>query len=283
MSSTATSSNNKQNADMSDGIIRIQADGKYDFDESKLTFREPKVMTSGAKLVGLAYGDGKASGQLHIETPTLKAPMGKMEWEAAGSPAKVSMMLSLNDMDTRSDVRAFQQLLETIDRMARAAGFERSQSWFRKTYKSADVVSDMYTALERKSRNKETGEEDGRWPPSVKMALPYGPDGKPRFVTYNTAQEEINLDSIDTRQANVTAIVSLQNIWIAGNMFGISLKAVQLLMEPKRTMAPCAFRNFSNRASLLAGPSAGGTAGPGAGPDLVESSDDEADIGAGDE
>ena len=257
----------------SDGIIRIQDNDKYDFDPSKLCFREPKVMSSGAKLVMLAYGEGKTSNQVVIETPTLRAPMGKSEWENPTGPSKHSIMLSLDDMDSRKDVAAFQQLLEAIDNLAMTAGFENSMGWFRKVYKNSETVKDMYQPLERKSRDKETGEFDGRWPPSVKVTLPYGPDGKPKFTTYNSAQEEIDISTIDSRNANVTAIVVLQSIWMAGNMFGISLKAVQLLVEPKRTMAACAFRNLMSRPQ--AQDAAAGKKALAQEPELLESSDDE--------
>lgn len=272
-SSTATS-----NSKMSDSsIVSIQADGKYDFDPSKLVFREPKVMTSGAKLVMLAY----AGNQFMIETPTLQCPFGKQEFENPGAATKHSVMLALNDMDTRTDVKEFQALIATIDNLVRTTGFEKSMSWFRKTYKTNETVNDMYTALERKSKNKETGEEDGRWPPSVKLTLPYGPDGKPKFTTYNDRQEEIDLATIEMRHAQVTAIVVLSNVWMAGNMFGVSFKAVQLMVQPKRTMAKCAFRNLKPVESLPA-PTGGSTANP----DLVDSSDDdedEADVPLGDE
>lgn len=292
---TSSSSSNKNNSNdnmESDGIIRIQADGKYDFDESKLHFRDPKVLNSGGKLVSLAYGVGKTSNQVIIETPTLRAPMGKMEWENANGPSKVSMMLSLDNMDSRSDVREFQKLIESIDRMARAAGFQNSVAYFKKQYKTPDTVNDMYTPLERKSKDKETGEEDGRWPPSVKLNLPYGPDGKPKFVTYMQTQEldpetgnakieEVDISTIDTKQSNVTAIVCLQSLWIVNNSFGVTLKALQVMIEPKRTMAACAFRNVVSK-PMLAAPSK-----PAAAPvitdDLIESSDDEAEVGLGDE
>ena len=167
-SSIQTSDSNNMD---SDGIIRIQADGKYDFDESKLQFREPKVLSSGGRLASLAYGVGKTSNQVIIETPTLRAPMGVMEWANDNGPSKKSIMLSLDNMDSRSDVREFQKLIESVDRMTKVAAFQNSMAYFRKTFKTQDTVSDMHTPLERKSRDKETGEEDGRWPPSVKITV----------------------------------------------------------------------------------------------------------------
>jgi hypothetical protein len=289
--SVQTSNNNNSNNMDSDGIIRIQADGKYDFDESKLHFREPKLLTSGGKLVSLAYGVGKTSNQVIIETPTLRAPMGVMEWANDNGPSKKSIMLSLDNMDTRSDVRAFQGLIESVDRMTRAAAFQNSVAYFKKQFKTAETVNDMHTPLERKSKDKETGEEDGRWPPSFKLTLPYGPDGKPKFVTYIQTQEldpetggakieEVDISTIDTKQSEVTAILCLQSVWVVGNGFGVTAKAVQLLVQPKQRMAACAFRNISTK-PMLAAPSK-----PAAAPvvdDLIESSDDEAEVGVGDE
>lgn len=292
MSSAPQTSNSSNNTMDSDGIIRIQADGKYDFDESKLHFREPKVLSSGGKLVSLAYGVGKTSNQVIIETPTLRAPMGKMDWENPNGPNKVSMMLSLDNMDSRSDVREFQKLIESVDRMTKVAAFQNSMAYFRKTFKTQETVSDMYTPLERKSKDKETGEEDGRWPPSVKLTLPYGPDGKPKFTTYIQTQEvdpatggakieEVDIATIDTKQSEVTAIVCLQSVWIVGNGFGVTMKCMQLMVSPRRQMAACAFRNLVSK-PMLAGPSKPAMA-PVPTDDLIESSDDEAEVGLGDE
>jgi hypothetical protein len=290
-SSIQTSKTNNDNME-SDGIIRIQADGKYDFDESKLQFRDPKILSSGGKLVSLAYGVGKTSNQVIIETPTLRAPMGVMEWANDNGPSKKSIMLSLDNMDSRSDVREFQKLIESVDRMTRAAAFQNSVAYFKKQFKTADTVNDMHTPLERKSKDKETGEEDGRWPPSVKITLPYGPDGKPKFVTYVQTQEidpetggakfeEVDISTIDTKQSEITAILCLQSVWIVGNGFGVTAKAVQLLVSQKPKMAACAFRNVSTK-PMLAAPSKAAAA-PVITDDLIESSDDEAEVGLGDE
>lgn len=261
---------------MSDGIVRIQPNGTYDFDAAKLSFRDPKAMTSGAKLVMLNYDNN----QFLIETPTMLAPMGKMEYDNPGAATKHTVMLSLTDMDSRPDMQQFQKLLESIDEKVRSTGFERSMAWFRKTYKTQETVNEMYTPLERRSKNKDTGEEDGRWPPSVKLTLPYGPDGKPKFTAYNERQEEIDINSVEMRHANVTAIVCLQNVWMAGNMFGVSFKAVQLMVQPKRTMAACAFRNVAISAPGARGPAIAGAMAPEAA--LVDDSEDEADCDAGD-
>jgi hypothetical protein len=291
---TSSSNNTKNSNDNmeSDGIIRIQADGKYDFDESKLQFREPKVLNSGGKLASLAYGVGKTSNQVIIETPTLRAPMGVMEWANDNGPSKKSIMLSLDNMDSRSDVREFQKLIESVDRMTRAAAFQNSVAYFKKKFATPSTVDDMHTPLERKSKDKETGEEDGRWPPSVKITLPYGPDGKAKFVTYvqtqeidpetgNAKIEEVDISTIDTKQSEITAILCLQSVWVVGNGFGVVAKAVQLLVQQKPKMAACAFRNVSTR-PMLAGPSKPAAA-PVIADDLIESSDDEAEVGLGDE
>lgn len=271
---------------MSDFTLSIQDDGKYNFDPSKLAFREPKVMSSGAKFVSLSYGGN----DLMIETPTLRAPFGKQEFENPGAATKHSIMLAFDDMESRPDVKEFHSLITTIDALIRKTGFEKSMSWFRKKY-IVDTVNDMYTPLERKSKDKVTGEEDGRWPPSVKLTLPFSAEGRPKFFTYNPRQEEIDISTIDMRHAQVTAIVTLSNVWMAGNMFGVSFKAYQLLVQPKQVMAKCAFRNVRAVESLPAPPAggmggglAGGLAGAStAHPDLVDSSEDEADVPLGDE
>jgi len=253
------------------GIVSIGEDGKYDFDPTALQFREPRDLPSGAKLVMLAYGTGRSASNLMVETPTLLAPMGKACWDNAGGPAKHSIMLSLRDHDSDPAMKEFHALIRQVDDLVRAAGFANSKAWFKKTYKTPDTLSELYTPIERKSKDKD-GEEDGKWPPSVKVTLQYT-DGKSKFETYDRSGTKIDIDSVDLKGANVTAILVLQSVWIAGgNLFGVSVKAGQLLVEPRATgFSGMAFRNKTlvPRSELPhAAPSAQA-------PMLLEDSDDE--------
>ena len=225
-----------------DNMIYISDNGKYNFEKANIKFREPRDLTSGGRLVTISYGDGKTGGQMLVQTPTLYAPMGKSVYDTPGAATKHSMLLSLRDMETSPDLQELQKILSQIDTTIRETGFVRCKSWFKKTYKTADTVNELYTPLERVSKNKE-GEPDGKWPPNIKLNLPYGKDGTPQFTTYNAAGEEISIDSVDLKHSNVRAIMVLQNVWIAGgNMFGVSMKAVQIMVDPPRKMNICAFK-----------------------------------------
>jgi hypothetical protein len=225
-----------------DNMIYISDNGKFNFNKANIKFREPRDLPSGGRLVTISYGEGKTGTQMLIQTPTLYAPMGKSVFDNPGAATKHSIMLSLRDMETTPDLQEFQKVLSDVDTTIRETGFDRCKSWFRKVYKTADTVNELYTPLERVSKNKD-GEPDGKWPPNIKLNLPYARDGTPQFQTYNAAGEEIDIDSVDLKHANVRAIMVLQSVWIAGgNMFGVSLKAVQLMVDPPRKMNVCAFK-----------------------------------------
>ena len=225
------------------GILSIGDSGKYDFDPKLIQFREPRDLPSGAKLIMLAYGNGRSASNFMIETPTLFAPMGKSCWDNAGGPPKHSIMLSLRDHDTNPEVMEFHELIKQVDDVIRAAGFDNCKAWFKKTYKTADTVNELYTPLERKSKNKD-GEEDGKYPPSLKLTLQYA-DGQPKFETYDRSGKKIDIEGVDLKGSNITAIITLQSVWIAGgNMFGVSAKVAQLMVEPRTTgFSGCAFRH----------------------------------------
>ena len=262
-----------------DNIIFIGENGKYNFDPALIKFREPRDLTSGARLVSMSYGEGKTGGQMLVQTPTLYAPMGKSVFDNQGGLAKHSIMLSLRDMDSTPELQEFQKLLESIDTLVRNTGFDRCKSWFRKVYKTQDTVNELYTPIEKKSKDKLTGEPDGKWPPNLKLTLPYSKDGAATFTTFNSAGQEIDIDTVELKQADIKAIMVLQSVWVAGgNMFGVSVKAVQIMVCPRMKMNTCAFKGIRLADKEELPPPASSAAAL-----LMEDSDDEGDVGEHDD
>ncbi len=263
---------------MSDNIIAIQDDGRYNFDAAKLVFREPKSGANGGKIINMMY-DGSP---LMLELPEMTAPFGVQdgfgEQADSASKKKKELQLAMDDLDRpeRSDMREAQRVLEEIDEVVCATALKRSQVWLRKPHKSLEAVSSTYKTIQRKH-------EEGKYAPKIKVALGYTPEGEPRFLTYDASQRKVDdIRTIDARQAKVTAIVTLSGVWVTGAGFGVMVRATQLLVKPKATMPNCAFRNLRLGDATPPPTTTTGLLAP-RDPDLLESSDDDAEVAAPDD
>ena len=135
-------------------------------DVSKLSFSQPRVLDNGAKLVYMNY-DG---GRLSIQTPWMSLPW-KMGVYTEGEYPKYSIDLSFKNMDTDPDLQAFHDRLQAVEEKIIDAGFENSVAWFKKKKSSREVVEAIFNPILKVSKDKETGEPDGKWPPTMKLKV----------------------------------------------------------------------------------------------------------------
>lgn len=135
-------------------------------DVSKLSFSQPRVLDNGAKLVYMNY-DG---GRLSIQSPWMSLPW-KMGVYTEGEYPKYSIDLSFKGMDTDNDLKEFHDKLQAVEEKIIDAGFENSVAWFKKKKSSREVVEAIFNPILKVSKDKETGEPDGKWPPTMKLKV----------------------------------------------------------------------------------------------------------------
>ncbi len=207
-------------------------------DISKITFGDIKELKNGGKIVPILY-EGK--NRLVIQLPEMNAPFGINKYDKEG-PVKYDYSVSLRGAEERPSVQATQALAENLDRMVLEEAFKKSKAWFKRTYKSIDVIEPLLTPMLKFSKDKE-GNINDKYPPTLKMSIPFK-DDKIKIPCYNKDAELVNLidttdkegniiTAIKTKGAAVTGIVQLGSVWVVGPKFGIKLNAVQLrVVEP---------------------------------------------------
>ena len=138
-------------------------------DTSKITFSAPKILDNGAKLVYMNYNGGRLS----IQSPWMSMPwkMGVYEPEGGGYP-KYSVDLTFKGMEDNPDLLGFHDKLLELENKIIEAGVENSVAWFKKKTTSKDVVDALFSKMIKVSTDRETGEPDGKWPPTMKLKVP---------------------------------------------------------------------------------------------------------------
>lgn len=214
-----------------------------DFDVSKINYSSPRTLDNGGKVIYLNY-EGK---KLLLQTPEMMAPFGLGKWSNNDGKSldKYSLDLSFQGKENRDVLNKFFEGLRALDKKLVEDGMNHCQTWFKKTYKSLDVVEALYTPVIKFPKDK-NGEITDKYPPTFKMTVPH--DGT-NFTcsVYDAAKNLVDLASIETKRARVSAIVQCVGIWIAGTKFGCSWKVVQMKITPPASLKGYAFKDLPDK------------------------------------
>jgi len=208
-----------------------------DFDMSKLTYNDVKMLDNGGKMVYVSY----SKAPLVLQTPQMYAPFGVQTWTNDGKD-KHTLSLSFRGKETSPSMEAFYNVLETLDKKLVEDGFANQQTWFKgKKYNSKEVLEALYTPLITPAKDKNTGEVTNKYPATFKMTVP-AKDGVFTCQVYDAKQNLIDLKSVQTKGARVSALIQFSGLWFAGGKFGASWRVVQLLVKPNERISGFAFK-----------------------------------------
>lgn len=211
---------------MSTSVIAVK-----DFDISKISFGEIKKVGTGTgpKYVPIYYNKNS----FKIQTPECYAPYGMNVYhdEKTGETSH-SLSLSFRDKANRPTLEAWFETLNKLDQRVLEEVKKNSMTWLKKP---ADSV-EHFGVKAIKYPLDENGEVIDKYPPTYQVKLKKDPSTKAhKCMFFNTSSEQLNPDDIIPKMkgGKVTSIVNISGVWIAGSKFGISMKADQLLVEPK--------------------------------------------------
>lgn len=205
---------------------------REDFDPKNVTFRPPRVLDHGGKIIGVSY-----KGQpLRLQTPEMALPYGVGVYEDPNGTSKYSVDFSFRGEEENERLATFHEQLREFQAILIQAGIDNSMAWFKKKM-SDEVIAEFFTPILKQSKDKETGEPDGKYPDTMKVKLDVR-DGEFKckaFAPDHTQYEE-PLDSLLTKGTLATSIVIPSFLWFAGGKFGITIKAEQMRVKvPPRT------------------------------------------------
>ncbi len=203
-------------------------------DVSKISFSQPRVLDNGAKLVYLNYGGGRLS----VQTPWMSMPW-KMGVYTEGDYPKYSVDLTFKGMDENPDLQGFHDKLQELEEKIIDGGFENSVSWFKKKPSSRDVVDALFSRIVKVSTDRDTGEPDGKWPPTMKLKVPRRDgvyetkvsDKSGKVYDINNKESGDNMEDLLVKNTKMRAIIQCVGLWVASGSYMCQWKLTKAEVE----------------------------------------------------
>ena len=215
-------------------------------DVSKVSFSVPRPLDNGSKLVYVNYNGGR----FNVQTPWMCLAWD-MNCYTEGAYPKYSVELSFKGMDESEEMQMFHDNFIALEKKIVSGGVENGTSWLKlkKELCTEAVVSSKFGPIIKPSKDKETGEPDGKWPSTMKLKLGYRDDkfdgkffrkdGSPILV--NGEDTNDHLENILVKGSRVRGIIQCVGLWCAGGNYMCQWKLDRCEVEPLDSAAACSF------------------------------------------
>tara|TARA_B100000795_G_scaffold250604_1_gene218923 strand:+ start:1674 stop:2408 length:735 start_codon:yes stop_codon:yes gene_type:complete len=228
----------------------------------KVSISDPKPNNNGGKSIYINYDKHP----FIVQTPKMTLPYNMSAYERDGAPTKYSIELSFKDLETNPKVKKFFDNFDSLDKLLIDEGVKNSWTWLQKKKVHKDVITALFSPHMKLSKSKETGEADGKYPPTMKVKLPFW-DNKASFKMFDFNNQELDrpMEELFVKGAQVQVLMKCSGIWVVGGKFGCSWNVSQVMVD-----APVTIQNYS-----FIDDSDGDDDDDSDGDELIDSSDDE--------
>jgi len=223
---------------------------------SKISFSDPrKLGQNGVQIVFVNY-DGNQN-PLYIQTPKVG-----ITWDSkyfpdtnGGDGGKYGVQFSMPITSGDKSMSTFHDKMTEFDNHMIDIGYQNRAIWFKNGKKlSRETVETLYSPMVKLSTDSETGEPNGKYPPSFKFKIKRK-DGKHECSVYDSNKSVYNIDDKDgdnfvnledilVKGAAMTVILKCSMVWLINNKFGVTWYGEQIMVTEKVSSSlgnSCAF------------------------------------------
>ena len=213
------------------------------FDLSQINYSDIKVLDSGAKQVYMNYGCD--NDRIILHTPRFSLPFNMNVFNNGETIKKYSLDASFRDMDNYQPLRNFYDRFSELDKKLINDGIKNSMPWFKKRRTTREVVEALYYPLIKKSKDKDTGELNDKYPPTIRFKLPCR-NGRFMFEVFDFNRNPIDLNIVPladvlVKGAKIRALIQCSGLWFASGRFGCTWNIVQLRVKVPARLQEYAF------------------------------------------
>jgi len=210
---------------------------------SKLRYSPIKALSSGARIVYINYGDEK----LTVQTPLVSLPYGVGDGSfianrgAGGSGAaaaadvepenkRYDLSLSFRGMDDTPKIKSFYDKMVEIEKKIMDDAFDNRLAWLRDDFNGMKpIVTALMNPMIRVDRDKETRKVTNKYPPTMKVKLPY--DARIDSFVFDATDmkgEELDFKAVMTKLRGTKAVLAIQltGLYFSGGKYGCMWKVV---------------------------------------------------------
>lgn len=198
----------------------------------KVDFNEPVTNSYGGKMSKVTY-DTKWP---LVQTPVMKCPFGLSEYENNDQTSKTySMDLSIDTEDKKQN--DFLSFLKNLENQLVEHVCKNSEDWIDTPDAPKEVCKALLRPVIKHSRDKSTKKIDNKYPPRIKVAVPFYEE-KMKFKVFKKVDNEdfIELNTLEEVKNNlnnslVKAIIRYDKITFNGGKYGFKFTLQQLFIE----------------------------------------------------
>ena len=212
---------------------------------SKLRYSPIKALSSGARIVYINYGDEK----LTVQTPLVSLPYGVGDGTfmanrgaggggaaaAAAADAepenkRYDLSLSFRGMDDTPKIKSFYDKMVEIEKKIMDDAFVNRLAWLRDDFNGMKpIVTALMNPMIRVDRDKETRKITNKYPPTMKVKLPY--DARIDSFVFDATDmkgEELDFKAVMTKLRGTKAVLAIQltGLYFSGGKYGCMWKVV---------------------------------------------------------
>jgi len=212
----------------------------------EIKYSDLKSLDNGSKIIYVNYKTDMNPILLQTTECDLVFDAGWCGDQAENS-GKFSVKINLTDEN-------FIKKMSEFDEKILSDAIKNSKEWFKKPKLTKDGVESMYTEMLKISKDLESGEPDGKYPPQFNYKIVirnsnclckfYDDDkNKIEIDEYKGNIDEINLKKMLVKGSKVKALLRCNGIWISGNKFGCTWRAEQAIITVPEALEEFAFRD----------------------------------------
>ena len=213
----------------------------HEWDSNEIKYSDIKKNAQGGK--SLYINSNSTGGGITLQTPLMKCPFGIKSYDDEGS--KYTLELSFGDITSATNElnKLFHDNMTKLDEKLLNDGVVNSLPWFSKKEMSKEVLRELYNQMVKVSKDKETGEPNGKYPPTFRIKIPFYNESWDQVKVFDENRNRITDDLRDvlTSGCQVKALIQCCGVWMVSGKYGCTWKAKQLIVRRAENFNDYAF------------------------------------------
>jgi len=208
------------------------------FEPKQVNYSDIKKTPSGGKSIHLNNGNNQG---ILLQTPSMKCPFGVKSFDDESQKFTLELSFGQNLEDNKVN-KNFHDALEQLDDKLLDDGVKNSMAWFGKKNINKDVLKALFSPQLRLSRDKETGEPDGKYPPTFRIKIPFY-EGQWQCKVFDENKQKVDQDlrEVLVPGCEVKALIKCTGMWFVSGKYGCTWKAMQLVVKRPKNFVEYAF------------------------------------------
>jgi hypothetical protein len=215
------------------------------FDASVITFGKHNPDQNGGYNIKLGMGDSQS--EIIIQTPKMKTPFGLST--DPKNPFKKSVSISFDEIDTKSSVKSFKDMIEAIDEYVINYAIKNMNTFFKSSNPKNPITEE--TVRGYFCSNIKYPQNEKYFPTFRSKVLYFPPNAEKNLaekyttVFWNRKLEEQTFEHLDKGDSAVL-LIKPKTLWVKAKLFGVTYDCIQVKVYKKTKVSGYLFQKTAD-------------------------------------